>query len=255
MKYYENFIKAGCFDFEYVKNLVGSKETAVSILKKYIEKGYVSKIRRGLYTAINPIDNEPVANKFVIASNISETAVVSHHSAFEYYGYANQVSYNISVTSESRFEPFIFNDFRYTRFKPNIAAGIVRIPGGIRITDIERTVLDSINDFENDMGFEELIQCISNIPFLKEEKLIRYLEEYGKCFMYQKAGFIFEHFKEEFLFSDDFIKLCKQKSGSSSRYLIKNISKNKMDFSGYWHLTVPHNVWNNLNGGEDYADV
>ena len=76
MKYYENFIKAGCFDCEDVKNLVGSKETAVTILKKYIEKGYVSKIRRGLYAAISPVDNEPVANKFVIASNISETAVV-----------------------------------------------------------------------------------------------------------------------------------------------------------------------------------
>ena len=48
MKYYENFIKAGCFDFEYAKKLVGSKESAVAVLKKYVQKGYISKVRRGL---------------------------------------------------------------------------------------------------------------------------------------------------------------------------------------------------------------
>ena len=39
----------------------------------------------------------------------------------------------------------------------------------VRVTDLERTVLDSIKDFEKIAGFEELIQCISLVKYLSEE--------------------------------------------------------------------------------------
>lgn len=60
----------------------------------------------------------------------------------------------------------------------------------VRVTDLERTVLDSIKDFEKIAGFEELIQCISLVMYLSEEKMLAYLEQYGNQFLYQKAGFI-----------------------------------------------------------------
>ena len=60
----------------------------------------------------------------------------------------------------------------------------------VRVTDLERTVLDSIKDFEKIAGFEELIQCISLVKYLSEEKMLAYLEQYGNQFLYQKAGFI-----------------------------------------------------------------
>lgn len=256
MKYYEDFLKLGCFSYDEAVSVVGLEATAKSLLQQYTKKGYVVKVKRALYAAVNLLDNEPVANKFVIASKITDTAVVSHHSAFEFYGYANQVSYDVSVASKNKFNTFSFNGFRYCRIMPTISSGVVHHQSGARVTDIERTVLDCINDFERDMGFEELIKCISAIPMLNETKLLAYLEEYDKCFMYQKTGFILEHFKEEFNISDVFLKQCKIKSGNSSRYLTKGMPKENMDFNNYWHLTIPQNLWRNiLNGGDEDADV
>ncbi|MCD7828667.1 MAG: hypothetical protein LUG85_09080 [Clostridiales bacterium] len=255
MKYYEQFVQLGLFTFADAKKIIGTESSTVNLLQKYIQKGYLTKVRRGLYTAINLVDKEPVANKFAIASALTDTAVVSHHSAFEYYGYSNQVSYDICVSSDSKFNSFDFAGFHYHRMKPNISDGVAREAGGVTVTDIERTVLDGISNFENDMGFEELIQCISAVPLLNENKLIRYLSQYNKCFLYQKTGFILEHLQSELSIGDAFIQHCKEHSGSSSRYLIKDIPKEHLDFSSKWHLTIPQNLWQNITGGDLYADV
>ena len=256
MKYYEDFLKLGCFSFEEAVDIVGLEATAKSILQQYTKKGYITKIKRGLYAAVSLLDREPVAGKFVIASKITDTSVVSHHSAFEFYGYANQVSYNMTVTSDRKFNDFDFNGFHFTRLQPSVSCGVVKYASGEAVTDIERTVLDSINDFENDMGFEELIHCISAIPLLNENKLLAYLEEYDKCFLYQKTGFILEHFKSDFDISEDFLKICKMKSGNSSRYLMKGISKESMEFSNRWHLTIPRDLWrNSIGGGDEDAEI
>lgn len=255
MKYYEKLLSLGCFSFEDAVKAIGSKSAALTILNQYVKKGYVAKIRRGLYSAIDLYDHEPVANRFEIASSLSETAVVSHRSAFDYYGYTNQVAYTVSVTSDTRFNVFTFGGYRYIRFAPIISSGVNTIGKRLSVTDIERTVLDSINDFEKDMGFEELIQCVRAIPVLNEDTLIHYLSEYNKCFLYQKVGFILEHYKNEFGISQDFLDVCHHHTGNSSRYLMKDMNRNELDFSGIWHLTFPKNLWRNIEGGNDDADI
>ena len=255
MKYYEKLLSLGCFSFGDAVSLIGSEQTALSTLNRYGKKGYVARIRRGLYVAIDLYDHEPVVSKYEIASALSKTAVVSHHSAFEYYGYANQVTYTVSVTSATRFNSFSFGGYRYIRRAPSLSSGVEKTGGRLSVTDIERTVLDGIDGFESDMGFEELVRCIRAIPILNEEKLSRYLSEYGKCFLYQKTGFILEHYQDEFGISNGFLHLCRQKAGKSSRYLLKDIQNIPFDYSRSWHLTMPKDLWETVEGGADHADI
>ena len=219
MKYYELFLKYGCFTYDDAVDLIGNESTALFTLNQYIKKGYIAKIRRGLYVAINLYDHEPCINKFVIASHISKSSYVSHDTAFEFYGYKNQVSYNVSVTSNSFFRPFTFNGYDYKHLNPTINKGIITTPDGVRVTDLERTILDCINNFQNTIGFEELINCLELVPFVNEAKLIEYLSLYNKCFLYQKTGYILEHYQKELNISNSFFKTCQDKANSSSRYL------------------------------------
>lgn len=255
MKYLDALLQLGCFSFDDAVMLAGNKQAASSMLLYYAKHGAVIQIRKGLYSAVNPLDKEPVANKYLIASKLNETAVVSHHSAFEYHGYANQVSYRVSVSSQSKFNSFEFGGYTFVRFPTSIEEGIETTSHGERITDIERTVIDSINDFEKDMGFEELIQCLSAIPFLDESKLLLYLKAYGKCFLYQKAGFVFDHLNDDFGFSDGFFNVCKENAGNSSRYLLKDMNSVELAFSNKWHLTYPKTLWRNMIGGEINAEI
>ena len=125
MKYINELMRLACFTRQDVVNLTGSKEAAHSILYDYLKAGYIERIRRDLYTAISLESKQPIANRFLIASNIAEDAYVSHHSAFEYYGFANQVFHEFYVTTSLRFADFDYDGITYKRLSPTIESGVM----------------------------------------------------------------------------------------------------------------------------------
>ena len=134
--------------------------------------------------------------------------------------------------------------------------GIEEKPDGVRVTDIERTVLDSINDFEKIAGLEELLRCLELIPLIDEEKLLEYLERYGKQFLYQKTGYVLTHLKNELRLSERFFEICEGNVSKSVRYLYNGIEHEKNAFDNRWQLFVPNNLLKILSqGGENHGDV
>lgn len=253
MKYYSDLLKMGCFSRDDVCKLVGNYETASSLIKTYLQRGYIRVVKRNLFVVINLADNEPVLSKFQIGSKLTETAYISHHSAFEYYGRANQVAYKVTVSSNTRFAPFYFHGNTYARLPSHISEGIVSTLDNVRITDPERTLLDSIYDFEDDMGLEELLRCLSLVPSANENRLLAYLPLYNRQFLYQKTGYVLQHFKEELRLSDSFFTECASHIGNSIRYLS---TKKEGKYNKVWQLIVPENLMAIISKGafED-ADV
>ncbi|HOB36337.1 MAG: transcriptional regulator [Clostridiales bacterium] len=234
---YTQLVKLNTFTMDDVYKLVGNKKTASSLVLRLSKKGLVRKIRNNLYTCINVADGQPVATKYHIACAINNTAYLSHHSAFEYMGISNQVFYEIYVSSEKRFDHFEFNGIIYKYIPSKISSGVIEPKNtrGIRVTTLERTAVDSIKDFEKIGGLEELLNCIESIPYLNESELIRYLNAYNLQFLYQKVGFILEHYKDQFQLSDEFISYCRNKTGKSTRYLTQDSTK----YLNEWRLVVP----------------
>lgn len=238
---YAELSKLNTFSMADVCNLVGNKKTASSLILRLSKKGLVKKIRNNLYSCVNVADGSVVASRYHIACGINETAYLSHHSAFEYAGMANQVYYEVYVSSNVRFADFEFEGITYKYVASKLDTGIVEPKNtqGIRVTSLERTVVDSIKDFEKIGGLEELLNCISSIIHLDEKQLIEYLDAYDMQFLYQKTGFILEHYKNELKISDKFIDYCKNKIGKSTRYLTKDSST----YCNEWRLVVPNNLF------------
>jgi predicted transcriptional regulator of viral defense system len=239
LKYYSDLLAIGCFTRKQVCAITGNYNTAGTLLKSYLAKGYIRKVKRNLYVAVNLADNEPAISKFRIGSMVTGSAYVSHHAAFEYYGYANQVSYQVEVSSETPFSTFDFSGNTYAYFDSRINDGVSTTPDGVRVTDTERTILDGIHDFEKVMGLEELLRCIALIPAVKEERLLSYLALYGKQVMYQKTGYILSHFRRELNLSETFFETCAAHIGKSTRYLTTDRSG---VYDKEWMLIVPNNL-------------
>jgi predicted transcriptional regulator of viral defense system len=253
VKYYGELLAMGCFTREEVSMLTGNYNTAGSLLKSYLKKGYIKSVKRNLYVAINLADDQPVASKFRIAGRITPTAYVSHHAAFEYHGCANQVSYEVEVSSLTPFAAFAFNGNTYAYFASRIKDGVITRPNGIRVTDMERTLLDGIHDFEKVMGLEELLRCISLMPTINEDILLTYLAEYGKHILYQKTGYILRHFQREFRLSETFFAECAAHIGKSTRYLT---GRENGVYNKEWQLIVPEKLMRLVSKGVDEnADV
>jgi predicted transcriptional regulator of viral defense system len=238
---YADLAKLNTFTMDDVCNLVGSEKTASSLVRRLSKKGLVRRIRNNLYTCVNVADGQPVASKYHIACAINDTAYLSHHSAFEYMGIANQVFYEMYVSSEKRFSDFEFDGITYKYISSNLQTGITtpKNTQGIRVTVLERTVVDSIKDFEKIGGLEELLNCIGAAPYLSENEIIKYLDSYNQQFLYQKTGFLLEQYKSQLRLSDAFILYCKNKIGKSTRYLTKESTK----YLSEWRLVVSEDLF------------
>lgn len=256
MKYYERLVELQCFSRADVERLTQNAYAADSLIKEYKRKGYIESVRRNLFVAVSMETKRAVANRYRIASSILGSNYVSHHSAFEYYGCANQVFYEVYVSGEGRFASFEYDDLTFRYVAPRIVLGVVQKEDGVRVTDMERTVLDSINDFEKIGGLEELLRCFELIAYVDENKLLQYLEAYDKQVLYQKTGYILEHLKKQLRLSDNFFALCESKRKGSVRYLYHGVEHEPNTFSNRWNLVVPQDLMKLISeGGCENAEL
>ena len=185
LKYYEDLLTLGCFSRVGVEKLTGNYKTADSIIRSYLNKGYIERVRHNLYAVISFETKLPVFNQYQIGCSIFPDAHLSHHSAFEYYGYSNQVFNEIYIASESRFKDFEYNGYTYRCLA--VKKDYTLTTGHkIRATSLEQTVIDIIEDFEKLTGFEEVLRCLKMIPSLNEEMLLRILKSRNNGFRGQK---------------------------------------------------------------------
>jgi predicted transcriptional regulator of viral defense system len=254
MAYIENLYKLKIFRKQDIVALTGSENAAKELLRQYKKQGLISQIRRDLYSA-NDLDTKTsLVSKFEIAGNITPTSYLSHHAAMEYYGVANQVFYEIYVSSVESFRNFDFEGITYTFCKSPTEMGVVNpvADSRVRITDLERTIIDCIHRINLCGGLEELVQCLSSITYVKETKLLECLAAFDKQILYQKTGFILSYFQKEMRLSDDFFSVCKSKIGKSTGYLTDKTESDT--YFKNWKLCAPENILAFLEqGGHEYV--
>lgn len=249
MDLYFDLLKCPVFTIEDVNQYYNKIESARSAVKRLMRKGLVIKIRNNLYTCISGETDAPLASRYQIASVITPTSYISHHTAMEYYGISDQVFYEVYVSSEEMFRDFEFDGYIYHCVYSKCNKGIknVEYSGGVQVTDKERTVIDSIKDMDKISGLEEVTENIKNISRLDEKRLLAYLECYSNQFLYQKTGFLLKDQQQRLSLSNEFFEICKKKIGLSKRYLTKDCREGRYDNN--WRLVVPLDIYYLKNGG------
>ena len=249
MNLYYELLNKPVFVLKDANQYYNNIEAARTAVRRLIVQGLVVRIRKNMYTCISGETGCPVANKYQIGSAVSPTAYISHHTAMEYYGVCDQVYYDVYVSSETPFKEFEFDGYTYRYVTSKCKAGIenVRYSGGVRITNKERTVLDSIKDMDKISGIEEVLANIEGYTSMDEEKLRDYLQEYHNQFLYQKTGFILQPYRNKFGLSNSFFEMCQYKIGKSKRYLTKEFTNGT--YNKEWKLVVPDEIYGLKNGG------
>lgn len=114
--------------------------------------------------------------------------------------------------------------------------GAVEKPDGIRVTDIERTVLDGLNDLDKIIGLEEFLRCLEMVDSVNEDKPLTCLEARGKRVLYQKTGYVLGFFANDLNPSDGFFKECAARIGKSTRHPKWNREE---IHNRHWRLVAP----------------
>ena len=223
MELYRKLAALRCFTYQDLVRLTGSESAAQWHVKRYLQKGYIERVRRNLYAVISLETEQPVANRYQLATSVAEDACVSHHSAFEYYGCANQVFYEVYF------------------------AGVAKNADGVRVTTLERTVIDGISDFDCMGGLEELLRCLLLVPALHSEGLLEALELYGQGLLYQKAGYILGSVATELPLPAQFFEECERRSSAAKAYLFAR--RDDFVLHTRWKLFAPRDLKRILDKG------
>ena len=239
MDIYFELLQYPVFSAKKMNEYYSSIRTARQVLTRLIQSGRVERIRNDLYTCVSGETLEPVADRFQIASAITAASYITHHTALEYHGITNQVYYDVYVAAETKFKPFYYQGYTYHHVASKFQDGVVEpaFGGGIKVTDIERTIIDCVKDFEKIGGLDELLDNIASIQSLNEDKLLKYLDLYNNQFLYQKIGYFFQRENQQLHLSEAFYQECRNRIGKSKRYLIKQHYDGL--YNAEWRLIVP----------------
>ena len=249
VNYLQKIHELKVFTLEDFEAIAPSQRAAQELLRVYSHKGYVKKVRRNLYCAADLATGENVASKFAIGSHIARDSYICYHSALEFHGLAHQQFFQVNVISSSRFNEFEYDGLTY-RFSPfTITGGVVtpELNRFIRVTDLERTVVDCIDKIVLAGGLEELLHALSIISYLDEKKLRQYLKEYDKKVLYKKSGFLLSQFNDVLKLKPSFFSLCHRKSDSVLGVLTDRQESDK--YNSVWNLYVPESIESYLMQG------
>ena len=160
----------------------------------------------------------------------------------EYHGHGHQLFNEVSVVTSYAFRTFEFEGLTYIRRQPTINEGVVTplMNSLVRVTDLERTIVDCIDRMKYAGGLEELLNNLSSISYIDEGKLFGYLSVYQKASLYQKTGLLLSMFKTQMRLSSGFFRQCKAHIGKSTRDLTEPLENSVYDAD--WHLCVPKNL-------------
>jgi predicted transcriptional regulator of viral defense system len=257
MSVYEFFEQNPVFTHEEFKQYLISQNTnnpntQRETLSYHLKKQNIIRIRRGFFASI------PLASRgntffsidpYLIAGRISHDAVLSHHTAFDFYGISHSIFHQFTFMSEQKIRPFIFQETKFIclpfpkmllKDKKNNMDIVTADRQGlsIKVTSIERTLVDALDRPEYAGGWEEIWQTAKHISILNFDKLTEYAISLNNATTIAKLGFFLEQHKEKFHTDEKVLMRLEKKKPNGVHYLERS-KREAGKLIQRWNLIVP----------------
>ena len=227
------------FTYRDIKEMYPNRDSFNSFLRRSLKSGSIKQVKKGLYAVVDPTTGAIYASKFQIACRLFDDAYFSYHEALEYYGLATQSFISrFTYLTHVYVNDVDFGENIYSSKKSTCDLEILdhMKQNGVRVVSLERAIIDSIDNPGYAGGLEEIENALNGCRELNLDKVIKMLVYYGKSFLYQKVGYLFEkHFGDKI--PESFYKLCLSNSGNKIQYFEANVGFAKLILK--WKLMVP----------------
>jgi predicted transcriptional regulator of viral defense system len=224
-----------------------SSTEAAKMLSRWAQKGWLSRIRRGLYIPI-PLESSttdvPLEDSWIIAERLYAPCYIGGWSAAEYWGLTEQIFRTIVVmtTQKPRNRTPIIKGTKFLLRTVSEKAmfGLKPIWRGqvkVSVSDPTRTILDMLNDPRLGGGIRSTVDMFTN--YLKSEnKNIELLAEYAKRLnngaVFKRLGFLLERVAPD---EQSAINACKSQLTKGNAKLDPALKADKLITR--WRLWVP----------------
>ncbi|MCK4829728.1 type IV toxin-antitoxin system AbiEi family antitoxin domain-containing protein [bacterium] len=226
-----------------------SRNDVAKILSNWATKGWLSRIRRGLYIPV-PLESRtpdvPIEEPWIIAEYLYNPCYIGGWSAAEYWDLTEQIFRSIIVLTvqKPRDRKPVIRNIKYVvrTISEKAMFGVKPVWRGnvrISVSDPARTIIDMLNDPRLGGGMRPTVDILLNYLKSKDkdmELLMNYAKRLGNGAVYKRMGFLFER-----LIPDEkrLMSTCKTKLTKGNAKLDPKLPADRLITK--WKLWVPNN--------------
>ena len=173
------------------------------LLSYHKARGHIVAVRSGLYAAVPTgfTASSFVPDSFLIAARLTPDAVLAYHTALEFHGVAQSLwQERIVVASNPLSRPVRFQGIAYRTVAPPIpllenrvtemeVRTTERAGAVVRVTSLERTIVDVLDRPRLGGGWEEVWRSYESVPYLDLEAVVRYALALGNATTIAQVGY------------------------------------------------------------------
>lgn len=228
--------------------------TRHSLISYYRKKGRIVSVKRGVYAVIQPgmlPESSPV-DPYLLAGKMTQDAVLAYHTALEFYGKAYSVFHHFFYVSARPSVKINFRDYEFRCVKvpivlqkkghENVGVETHERSGiSIRVTGLERTMVDVLNRPELSGSWEELWRSLEMVEFFDLEQVVEYVGLLENATTAAKVGFFLEQHRDALMVDDTYLKVLKDLTPKKPHYLSRN-HQGPGRLISEWNLVVPQDI-------------
>ncbi|OFV96006.1 MAG: transcriptional regulator [Acidobacteria bacterium RIFCSPLOWO2_12_FULL_54_10] len=235
----------------YASRRAVAARTVETILFYHAKRGRVVRVRRGLYAAVPPGSRTASlsVDPFLLAGKMTDDAVLAYHTALEFHGKAHTVTQQFLYLTKRAARPFTFRGqrFRGLSIPPALLAkkvepfGVVtadRVGLDVRVTSMERTMVDVFDRPQLGGGWEEIWRSLESVEFFDLGVVIEYATLLGNATTVAKVGFFLEQHKDALMVEDQHLNRLRAHCPKKPHYLSRR-DRQAGKLVSEWNLIVP----------------
>ena len=188
---------------------------------------------------------------YLVASHLTEDAVVAYHAALQFHGKAYSAWTRFHYLTHKRARPFAFRSLEFVpvhvkasrRAAMHDRSGVttVRHAGGsVRVTSLERTLVDVLDQPEKAGGWEEVWRSLELVDFFDLDAVVALVRELGTAVTAARVGFFLDQHREALMVEERHLRSLHKLAPKTPRYLSPSREPGRL--VPHWSLVVPEQV-------------
>ncbi len=222
-----------------------SEATVAAHLARWTRQGRIVRVKQGVYVRIDQPTRPP--DFVALASRMAPDAAVAYHTALEVHGYAQSLFERLTFVTSTGVKQTIFQGRVFLPVRP--PAPLFKSDHGerwieraeragidIRVTDLERTVVDVLDRPTLAGGLDEVWRSLAQVPAIDPASLKDYVRLLGRKALAAKVGFFLESRREELAVPDSLLVWLRSRIPASPVYMDRS---REGWLASDWALLVP----------------
>jgi predicted transcriptional regulator of viral defense system len=223
------------------------------LLRYHLDQGHLLRVRRGLYATVprGTKLEQAKPDPFLLAAYMTGDAVLGFHTALEFHGRAYSARQEFTVWSAAPVRPFEFQGQTFRAVVPARGAGSSRRMMTsvveaerqgllLRVTTLERTLVDVLDRPDLSGGWEEAWRSLEMVEYFDLDQVVAYVRLLKNATATARVGFYLEQHAQALQVDATHLRALRRLRPAQPRYMDRDRGGK---WVAAWNLVVPTAVY------------